>query len=191
MNSFEQLIKGMLEEDGYWVRSSYKAELTAAEKMKIGRPTSPRWEVDLLAYRGDTNEVLVVECKSYLDSAGVSYKSLCEDGKGAGRYKLFTEPGLRQVVFGRIKRQLVAAGAVRPAASITLCLAAGNIRSERDRSKIAAVFKKRGWMLFDHSWMVDRLQEASRGGYEDNVATAVAKLLLKDPRVASALEESK
>lgn len=64
MNSFEQLIKGMLEDDGYWVRSSYKADLTQDEKVKIGRPTSPRWEVDLLAYSGHTNEVLVVECKS-------------------------------------------------------------------------------------------------------------------------------
>ncbi len=74
MNSFEQLIKGMLEEEGYWVRSSYKAELTAGEKLKIGRPTSPRREIDLLAYRDDTKQVLVIECTSYLDSAGVSYQ---------------------------------------------------------------------------------------------------------------------
>jgi len=156
MNSFEQLVQGMLEDDGYWVRSSYKADLTPAEKAKIGRPTSPRWEVDLLAYRGETNKVLVVECKSYLDSAGVSFKSLCEDGKGAGRYKLFTEPGLRQVVFNRIKRQLVSARAVRPNPSMTLCLAAGNIRSEADRGRLRQHSRSvAGGFLTTRGWSTD------------------------------------
>ena len=190
MNSFEQLIKGMLEEDGYWVRSSYKAKLTPAEKQKIGRPTSPRWEIDLLAYRGSTNEVLVVECKSYLDSAGVSYKSLCENGKGAARYKLFTEPDLRKVVFSRIRRQLIEEQAIGPNPSITLCLAAGKIRSSADYQKIGTVFATRKWRLFDRAWMIDKLQAASDGGYEDNVATAVSKLLLSDPRLRRALEDA-
>ncbi|HSV58140.1 MAG TPA: hypothetical protein VLJ19_04510 [Variovorax sp.] len=190
MSSFEQLIKGMLEEDGFWVRSSYKVNLTASEKQKIGRPTSPRWEIDLLAYRGSTNEILVVECKSYLDSAGVTYKSLCEEGRYSGRYKLFTEPVLRKVVCDRIRKQLVEEQAVRPRPSITLCLAAGNIRSDEEHRKIAVVFARRNWRLFDRHWMFDKLQSAADGGYEVNVATAVSKLILNEPRLRRALEEA-
>jgi Holliday junction resolvase len=40
----------------------------------IGRPSSPRWDIDIIAYKGAINEVLVVECKSYLDSRSVIFK---------------------------------------------------------------------------------------------------------------------
>jgi hypothetical protein len=32
----------------------------------IGRHSSPRWEVDIVAYRGRDNLLQVVECKSYI-----------------------------------------------------------------------------------------------------------------------------
>ena len=34
--------------EGYWVRASVKVELTKEEKMAIGRPSSPRWELDIV-----------------------------------------------------------------------------------------------------------------------------------------------
>ena len=75
MNSFESLVGMLLEREGFWVRHSVKVNLTKEEKRNIGRPSSPRWELDLVAYKGATNELKIVECKSYLDSVGVSLAS--------------------------------------------------------------------------------------------------------------------
>jgi len=66
MDAFESVIALLLRQEGYWVIPSFKVEITREEKRKIGRPSSPRWEIDLVAYQGATNEVLAVECKSYL-----------------------------------------------------------------------------------------------------------------------------
>jgi hypothetical protein len=93
------------------------------------------------------------------------------------------------VVLNRIKQELVTAGAVRPKPKITLCLAAGNIRSVTEHAQIAAFFKRKGWRLFDRHWMFSKLLAAAAGRYEDNVATAVAKLILNEPRLAMALKE--
>src|SRR3990167_7524540 len=76
MDSFETLVGSLLEKDGFWVRTSVKVELTPEEKRKIGRPSSPRWELDLVAYKAKSNELLVVECKSFLDSPGVRARGL-------------------------------------------------------------------------------------------------------------------
>jgi hypothetical protein len=51
MDSFETLVGSLLEKDGYWVRTAMKVDLTKEEKRKIGRPSTPRWELDLVAYK--------------------------------------------------------------------------------------------------------------------------------------------
>ena len=71
MDAFEQVVASILQRKGYWTQTSVKVELTKEEKRAIGRPSSPRWELDVVGYRGSSNELLVVECKSYLDSYGV------------------------------------------------------------------------------------------------------------------------
>ena len=72
MQGFEALIAEILEAEGYWVRRGHKVGLTKEDKQEIGRPSSPRWEIDVLGYRAPENLVLAVECKSYLDSPGVN-----------------------------------------------------------------------------------------------------------------------
>jgi hypothetical protein len=47
--AFEQVIAELLWRNGYWVQTSFKVELTKLEKIKIGRPSSPRWEIDIVA----------------------------------------------------------------------------------------------------------------------------------------------
>ena len=67
MDAFEQVVSEILWTEGYWVRTSVKVSLTKEEKRQIGRPSSPRWELDVVAYRGRDNILRVVECKNYLD----------------------------------------------------------------------------------------------------------------------------
>ena len=82
MDSFESIVRTIFESKGYWVKTSFKVKLTKEEKRKIGRPTSPRWELDVVAYKGGSKEILVIECKSYLDGLGVS-----ADGLKNGKYR--------------------------------------------------------------------------------------------------------
>ena len=99
MDAFEQVVSEILWREGFWVRTSVKVELTKDEKRQIGRPSSPRWELDIVAYCGRDNLLRVVECKSYLDSPGVGHDWL--DGanvKAAGRFKLFSDPNFYAVV---------------------------------------------------------------------------------------------
>jgi len=57
MDSFEALIESLLEREGFWVRSSFKVNLTKADKRAISRPSCPRWEIDLVAYKSESNEL--------------------------------------------------------------------------------------------------------------------------------------
>ncbi|HEV2194346.1 MAG TPA: hypothetical protein VGR55_02135 [Candidatus Acidoferrum sp.] len=181
MESFEKLVGGLLERQGYWVRYAFKVELSKAEKLKIGRPSSPRWELDIVAYRARGNKVLVVECKSYLDSFGVRYKAIVGKGhRRSSRYKLFNDASLRRVIFKRLVHQLTNARACRSNPRITLCLAAGKVVSEPDAKKLRALFLKQGWSFFDPQWIKNSLRDSANLSYEDDVATVVAKILLRN-----------
>jgi hypothetical protein len=45
MDAFEQLAADIFWNEGYWVRTSVKVELTREEKVKIGKNSSPRWKL--------------------------------------------------------------------------------------------------------------------------------------------------
>ncbi|OSI79522.1 hypothetical protein [Bradyrhizobium canariense] len=180
MDSFEQVIAEILWREGYWVRTSVKVELTKEEKRQIQLPSAPRWELDVVAYKAQQNSLLVVECKSYLDSPGVKMHGF--DGsneKAAGRFKLFNKSNVRDVVFNRLRTQLAEIGACSPSPSVTLCLACGRIASERDRSKLKEHFAEQGWQFWDEFWLRDRLKSMAAGGYENQVSAVVSKLLLR------------
>ncbi|WOH50559.1 hypothetical protein [Bradyrhizobium sp. sBnM-33] len=130
MDAFEQVVAEILWIEGYWVRTSVKIELTKNEKKTIGRPSSPRWELDIVAYSGRDNVLRVVECKSYLDSLGVQAQGFDPESKNATRYKLFNDDVLRETVFGRLAQQFTAAGLCRPSPEIKLCLACGKINEK-------------------------------------------------------------
>src|SRR5215213_3406188 len=102
MDAFENVVAMLLERSGYWVRPGYKVNLTKEEKRAIGRPSCPRWELDIVAYKGTSNELLVVECKSYLDSKGVGISGFDgSDDSATKQYKLFNDEVLRRIVFNR------------------------------------------------------------------------------------------
>ncbi len=177
MDAFESLIAMLLRHQGYWTMPSSKVVLTKEEKRSIGLPSSPRWELDLIAYQGSTNQVLVAECKSLLDSRGVMFRhGKFEPEK---RYKLFSNAGLRSVVVNRLAYQLQETGACGVSPAIKLCLATGKIAANSDREGLARHFEANNWGLFDEAWVRRELRAASERGYENDVAFVVSKLLLR------------
>jgi hypothetical protein len=178
MDAFESVVATLLERKGYWTRTSVKVELTKEEKQQIGRPSSPRWELDVIAYKGSTNSLLVVECKSFLNSPGVRFSSFNGSSeKEAVRYKLFNDERLRKIVFNRLSIQLVKYGFCQKQPEITLCLVAGNIY--QDPKPIQEHFKKNGWELWGPDWLQTELEILSRSEYDNTIAAIVSKLIRK------------
>src|SRR5229473_544873 len=178
MDAFESLIATLLRRQGYWVQPSFKVDLTKEEKRTIGRPSTPRWELDLVAYKARPNQILIVECKSYLDSHGVFFKSFDgSDQKSALRFKLFNDAVLRDVVISRLVAQLEATGSCNLSPTVQLCLVAGRIASERDRTQLREYFAGKKWQLWDEEWLRAELLKASAAGYENDSHIVVAKLL--------------
>ncbi len=178
MDSFENLMATLLEFQGYWTKTNFKVELTRQEKERIGRPTCPRWELDVIAYKPCENELLIVECKSYMYSNGVTCNGVAgKNQRDRGRYKLFNESGLLTVIKQALNRQLQLNG-LKP--RIKLCLAAGNIRNG-DRESILRYFnRRRHWLLFDKEWIVEALNKYAKLGYNNETASVVMKLINPD-----------
>ncbi len=177
MDAFESLIATLLNRQGYWTTTSFKVQLTKEEKRKMGIPSSPRWELDVLAYSGTRNELLVVECKSYLDSRGVRFKD--RDFYHPTRYKLFTRPVVRETVLSRLKKQVAESGLCAKNPKITLALATGNIATEKDREELLKHSRIHNWELLDDNWIRDRLVEIKKSNYENDVVHVCAKILLR------------
>ena len=180
MDAFEQLVSQILSIEGYWVRTSFKVDLTKEEKRAIGRHSSPRWELDIVAYKADENCIYVVECKSYLDSRGVTAAAFDKsDPEAAKRYKLFTEPDLWKVVSQSLSNQLLKLGACRKNPQVRLGLACGKIRNDADRETLRARFKKNNWEFWDENRLQKGIESMASQGYENQVAAVVAKLILR------------
>ena len=121
MDHFESIISTLLEAEGYWVRTSFKVNVTKEEKRQIGKHSIPRPEIDLLALNFSKNEVLALEAKSFLDSPGVNLEQLQEEHEvPEGRYKLFTSERYRTVVFSRLLSDLITCGMANSQTKIIL-----------------------------------------------------------------------
>lgn len=181
MDAFESVIAAILDRKGFWTRTEFKVELTKQDKRDIGRPSSPRWEIDVVAYKPGTNELRMVECKSYLDSPGVAASSFADDAdtQQSKRFKLFREEVTRDVVSSRLVTQLREEGLCLAEPRVTLCLAAGRILNEPDRLEIARHFKDRGWLFMDPEWIKEEITTLAKSGYENSIAAVTAKVLLR------------
>jgi hypothetical protein len=81
MDAFETIAARFFEVQGYWTRVRVKVEITKPEKVALNNHSMPRPEIDVVAWKPAANELLIVECKSYLDSAGVRLEQL-HGGRG-------------------------------------------------------------------------------------------------------------
>lgn len=179
MNAFEQLVGEIYLHCGYWVAQNYKVDLTTEEKRQIGRHSSPRWEIDLIGYKAAANELHVIECKSFLDSTGVTASEFHDsDGPTKKRYKLFNEKTTREVILKRLIIQLSESGLVRPDPAAHMCLVAGKIK-KGDEGTLKEYFHERGWILRDPEWIAMQITQLAQQSYTDAVAPMVAKLLLR------------
>ena len=180
MDAFETIVAMLLEREGFWVKPGFKVDLTPADKQAIALPSCPRWELDIVAYNAKKNEVRVVECKSYLDSFGVAFNAVKgTDKRYAPRFKLFNRNKLRQIVFHRLLSQLAEIGGCLPNPTVTLCLAAGKVKSKSDQEKLLAHFEREHWIFLGEEWVRNGLAKAAESKYHNDVSTIVAKLLLR------------
>lgn len=176
MDAFEEIVAMLLHRQGFWTQTGYKVSLTPGDKKAMGKATMPRWEIDVLAYRPAGNRVLVVECKSFLNSKGVGFKGFTgQSERGRKIYKLFTQPIIREVVLERLAQQLQEQKLVRANPKLQLCLAAGNIQNGNE-SDIQAHCDANGWQLFGPAWFRERFVELADCDYENDIAIVAAKL---------------
>jgi hypothetical protein len=177
MDAFEEIVAGLFRQMGYWTRLNYKVNLEKADKVRVGKPSLPRPEIDVLAYRPTSNSLLWIECKSYLDSKGVIADAFNgKNQRAASRYKIFTDETYREVASNKLLEQTVDEGLVLPGAILDYCLVAGKIDT-KSQIELQEHFTKKGWMLFDRTWIKDKLRELSTLGYENDIAIVIAKLL--------------
>jgi hypothetical protein len=187
MDAFEQLAADIFWSEGYWVRTGVKVDLTREDKARIGRHSSPRWEIDLVAYRPGTNELLALECKSYLDSGGVHAAHFLPGSKYAHRYKLFHDETLRDMVLGRLRAQFIDGGLCPADVTVKLGLIHGHATAH-NAALLAPLFASNDWLLFGPDWLRGQLTRMANGSYENSTAAVVAKLLLRGaaaPKAAS------
>lgn len=179
MDHFETIVATLLEADGYWVRRSFKVNVTKEEKREIGKPSIPRPELDLLAYRRSKNEILALEAKSYLDSPGVRLRDLQEKHDvPKGRYKLFTSERYRSIVFSRLIQDLVELGMATSKSKITLGLAAGNVYGN-DAESIRLFMDQNRWFFWSPEDIKRKVTALAERGYENDPAIITAKILIR------------
>jgi hypothetical protein len=178
MDAFEHLVSEILWEKGFWVRTSVKVDLTKEDKLRIGKLHTPRWEIDIVAYSGRDNVLRVVECKSFIDSGGVSAKFF--RAAYSKPFKLFTDDTLRETVRARLIEQFVSSGACKPEPKVILCFAAGHIAGENDRAWIRNHFDENKWELWDETWLIEGLTSIAANGYANQVSSVVAKLFINN-----------
>lgn len=141
----------------------------------------------MLAYRPTDNSLLVIECKSYLDSPGVDPRHFDPKHKSSSRYKLFTDERLWPVVSRALLRKLVDAKLVNGSPSVKLGLAYGRaVQPEVLRQ----LFAEQNWLLIEPRQIVRMLGNLAKDGWENSTTSIVTKLLLAQSRDKKGLKLS-
>lgn len=181
MNAFENIIAQFLESEGYWVKQSVKVEITKEDKRTMNLPSMPRPEIDIVALNMKKNELLLVEVKSYLDSPGVWYKAVAGEDKDYynKRYRLFNDDKFRRIVTECLFEQFWGQGLINRRTKTNYALVAGKIYPGAE-PLLEEYFANNGWILFTPSKIKQKMRELASKGWEDNIATMTAKLLLRD-----------
>lgn len=179
MDHFESIVATLLEADGYWVRRSFKVNVTKEEKRRIGKPSIPRPEIDLLALHVARDEVIAFEAKSFLDSPGVRLAELqMSYDAPEGRYKMFTSEVYRSIVLERLHQDLIQLGMASTKTRIRLGLAAGNVYQDRS-VEMREFMATRDWVFWSPEDIKEKVTALAARGYENDAAVITTKILMK------------
>lgn len=180
MDYFESTVKTLFEREGYWVRQSFKVNLTKDEKRKIGKHSIPRPEIDLLAYKPEINVIYAIEAKSFIDSLGVKISDLFEKHEiPEGRYKLFTCKNYRTIVFNRLKIDLIENGMGNANTQIILGLVAGKVYQSKT-IEVRNLFQNEGWFFWSPEDVRSKIISLANTSYENEPSIITAKILLRN-----------
>lgn len=179
MDHFERIMATVLEAEGYWVRQSFKVNLTKDEKKAIRKESLPRPEIDLLALHVGRDEVIALEVKSYFDSQGVKLADLqAVHDVPNGRYKLFTSERYRTVVLARLKQDLIELGMAKSDTRIRLGLAVGKVYGGQSEG-LRAFLSERQWLFWSPEDIRTKVTALAKRAYENDPAIITAKILLR------------
>jgi hypothetical protein len=178
VNAFEHIAARFFEAQGYWTLVGLKIDLTKEEKREVGNASMPRPELDVVAFKPGPNELLILECKSYLDSQGVRIESFeGEQSVHQDRLKLFSRRKLRELITEKLIVQLKQQGMLlAESPTVRYGLVAGKIKGE-DEDKLRSIFESNGWMLITPRELAQGLRKFATRGYEDDIVTMVVKIL--------------
>mgnify|MGYP000067350292 CR=1 FL=1 len=179
MDYFESIVCTLLEAEGYWVRQSFKVNVSKEDKVSIGKPSIPRPEIDILAMKVGTNEILAIEAKSYFDSPGVKPEHLDANYDfPQGRYKLFTCTNYRDIVLTQLLKDLSEAGMATPDTNIVLGLAVGKVYRQQS-AILADIMQKRQWRFWSPEMIKASVVKLADSGYTNDATTITAKILMR------------
>lgn len=177
MDYFENIVKKIIEEEGYWVQQSVKVNLSKEEKKSIGKHTIPRPEIDLVGYNAAKNELLIIEAKSYMDSVGVDYQDIKKkQDVPDGRYKLFTCENYRNIVFNKLIQEFIEKGLVCKNPTIIFGLAVGKIKNKTEED-LQALFTEHNWKLYTPTKIANSILKLSDLAYENDPYVIASKLI--------------
>jgi len=156
-----------------------KINLSLEEKRSINKPSTPRPEIDIVAYDVNRDTVYLLEVKSYLDSPGVPYGEVAiEQKEQSGRYKLLTAKNYRNVLSASLERHWLEQGVIGSKTTISFGLIAGKIYRGQEQEMVE-YFKKQGWLFWGPSMIREKLARLAEKGYENNAVTIAAKILTR------------
>ncbi len=204
MEAFESLCERVLREAGYWVIPGIYIELDRKTKESLdeeiaakyaGRPifkNFPRTQLDLVAYKPARHELLIIECKSYLDSKGVSVKDFPFSSRrvtaapndqkavaGFKRYKLFQHPEYLDAVSKQLIKNLTALSMLNPGCvpRTKLVLFSGKV-ADKSTIPIRKQFAIHGLKFVSPQVIIRGLIRLRKLGYHNDPIVMTAKLLL-------------
>jgi len=187
MDNFESVIATLLEAEHYWVRRSFKIDVTPDDKHQVHKHSIPRPEIDLLAFSFSRNEVIAFEVKSFLNSPGVRLADLQKEHEvQEGRYKLFTSRSYRKVVLARLKQDLIDHGMAKSDTTVSLGLAAGKVYQKKSeppmtQSNLMKEFlENNGFVFWSPEDIRQRVKALAKRPYENDPVIIAAKILFPE-----------
>lgn len=176
MNHFKELCKYLLERENYGVRTNVKVNITKKEKASFGKPTSPRPEIDIVAYRATENALLILKVKSFLNSSGVHIEQVRQKDPKYDGYNILTGMKYQKVVSQRLIYGFIRDGLIKPNPKVQFGLIAGKI-SKNQFNEFYELAKERDWFFWGPKELKERVIALQGLAYEDNPFVVTSKVL--------------